>query len=129
MKFRHARHTNRLEQLVDFYVNIIGLDLLGEFNDHAGYDGVFLGKENVDWHLEFTRSAELADHKFDDDDILVFYPETQLEYDRLLNRITDNNVNVAISKNPYWRVNGITIKDPDDHCVVISNQKIEKVST
>ncbi len=47
MKFRLARHTNRLKQLVDFYVNIIGLDFLGEFKNHSGYYGLFIGKKKI----------------------------------------------------------------------------------
>jgi len=124
LKFRIARHTSRLEQLKDFYVNIIGLSLLGEFKNHSGYDGVFIGNANLDWHLEFTQTGESADHKFDEDDILVFYPENQLEYTDLLERI---NTLKVVAKNPYWQENGITIKDPDGHTVVISNLKIKIV--
>ncbi len=124
MKFRIARHTSRLEQLKDFYVNIIGLSLLGEFKNHSGYDGVFIGNANLDWHLEFTQTGESADHKFDEDDILVFYPENQWEYTDLLERI---NTLKVVAKNPYWQENGITIKDPDGHTVVISNLKIKIV--
>jgi hypothetical protein len=125
LKFRVARHTNHLEQLKDFYVNLIGLSLLGEFKNHSGYDGVFIGNTNLDWHLEFTRTVESVDHKFDDDDILVFYPETQHEYDHLLEQINTLKVVKSLAKNPYWQENGITIKDPDGHTVVISNLKIK----
>ena len=124
MKFRIARHTSRLEQLKDFYVNIIGLSLLGEFKNHSGYDGVFIGNANLDWHLEFTQTGESADHKFDEDDILVFYPENQWEYTDLLERI---NTLKVVAKNPYWQENGITIKDPDGHTVVISILKIKAI--
>jgi hypothetical protein len=87
---------------------------------------VFIGKKNLGWHLEFTQTIELVDHKFDEDDILVFYPDTQFEYTSILDKITNNKVIISIAKNPYWQVNGITIKDPDGHCVVITNLKIEK---
>ncbi len=30
MIFRLARHTNRIEQLTDFYVTIVGLEILGK---------------------------------------------------------------------------------------------------
>ncbi|AOY44171.1 MULTISPECIES: hypothetical protein [Psychrobacter] len=48
MKFRYARHTNNLGTLIDFYQNIIGLEKLGGFKDHNGYDGVFLGFPDQD---------------------------------------------------------------------------------
>jgi len=109
MKYRLARHTNKIAQLTDFYINIIGLDLLGEFKNHSGYDGVFIGKSNLDWHLEFTQTNEPVDHKFDKDDILVFYPETQSEYDNLLARLNSKKIVQSIAKNPYWQVNGISV--------------------
>ena len=127
MKFRLARHTSRLEQLKDFYVNIIGLSVIGEFKNHSGYDGVFIGNANLDWHLEFTQTGESVDHKFDEDDILVFYPENQFEFESLLERINTQKVVKSLAKNPYWQENGITIKDPEGHTVVISNLKIKIV--
>ncbi len=99
--------------------------MLGEFKNHSGYDGVFIGDTNLDWHLEFTQTAEPANHKFDEDDILVFYPENQPEYDNLLERLNTRNVVKSLAKNPYWQENGITIKDPDGYTVVISNLKIK----
>jgi hypothetical protein len=45
MTFRFARHTNNLEQLKSFYIYILGLELLGGFENHNGYDGVFIGKQ------------------------------------------------------------------------------------
>jgi hypothetical protein len=125
MKFRLARHTNKLKEIVNFYVNIIGLDILGEFKNHSGYDGVFVGRNNLDWHLEFTQSNDLVKHKFDEDDILVFYPNTQIEYNKIMNALTNHNIIKIKAKNPYWQVNGITIKDPDEHNVIISNIKIQ----
>jgi len=126
MKFRLARHTNRLKQLVDFYVNTIGLYFLGEFKNHSGYDGVFIGKKKIRMVSWIYTDNWDGRSQFDVDDILVFYPDTQFEYNSILDKITNNKVIISIAKNPYWQVNGITIKDPDGHCVVIPNLKIEK---
>ena len=57
MTFRYARHTNNLEQLKSFYIDVLGLELLGGFENHDGYDGAFIGKQDENWHLEFTQSA------------------------------------------------------------------------
>jgi hypothetical protein len=97
--------------------------LLGEFKNHSGYDGVFIGKKEADWHLEFTQTNEKVDHKFDDDDLLVFYLETQVDCDKLIERMVKNNISPSIAKNPYWQENGITFKDPDEYYVVISKIK------
>lgn len=68
----------------------------------------------------------MVDNKFDEDDVLVFYPGTQFEYNSIIDKITNNKVIISITKNPYWQLIGIKIKDPDGHCVVITNLKIEK---
>ena len=79
MKFRVARHTNDLEKIEQFYITVIGLKKLGEFKNHNNYNGIFLGIEGADWHLEFTTSLEKANHTFDEDDIFVFYTKTTEE--------------------------------------------------
>ena len=62
MHCRIARHTGQIDPLIQFYCEVIGLDIIGEFKDHSGYNGVFLGKKALNWHLEFTQSATAADH-------------------------------------------------------------------
>lgn len=127
MKLRIARHTDDLEKIKSFYIAILGFELLGGFENHDNYDGVFIGKPSLDWHFEFTKSNEKANHYFDEDDILVLYPETILEYNNLLNRITAGNVSFVISKNPYWNTpevsGGKMFLDPDGFRIVISPLK------
>ncbi|WP_313376133.1 VOC family protein [Chishuiella sp.] len=83
MELRVARHTNDISRILDFYTKIIGFDLLGEFKNHDNYDGIFLGKKNENWHLEFTTSIEQANHYFDEDDCLVFYVNTKMNMMKL----------------------------------------------
>ncbi|MNQ23286.1 hypothetical protein D3C85_364470 [compost metagenome] len=127
MKLRIARHTDDLEKIKSFYIAILGFELLGGFENHANYDGVFIGKPSLDWHFEFTKSNEKANHHFDEDDILVLYPETILEYNNLLNRIAAANVSIVLSKNPYWNTpevsGGKMFLDPDGFRIVISPLK------
>lgn len=125
MTFRFARHTNNLEQLKAFYINTLGLELLGSFENHDGYDGIFIGKPNENWHLEFTQTSEKVNHKFDEDDILVFYPKTKAEYFSILEKFTEHNISFVEPKNPYWKENGKMILDPDGFRIIISSLKIE----
>ena len=65
MQLRFARLTNRLDELVRFYREGLGLAEIGRFDDHEGYDGVFLAVPGTDAHLEFhewwsTRPASAA---------------------------------------------------------------------
>ena len=125
MQFRVARHTNKIEEISEFYTKIIGLEILGDFKNHSNYDGIFIGKPYKDWHLEFTTTHEEVNHQFDEDDCLVFYPESQYEYDAIIERLKINQIEIIISKNPYWNTNGISIKDPDGFVVTISSLKIK----
>lgn len=126
MILRIARHTNNLEQIKSFYTTILGFELLGSFENHSNYNGIFIGKPNLDWHLEFTQSEDKANHHFDEDDILVLYPETVLEYEALITRISENNITFISAKNPYWNQNGKMFLDPDGARIVLSNLRIKK---
>lgn len=123
MNFRIARHTNKLKKITEFYINILNLEVLGSFTNHDNYDGVFIGKEKLDWHLEFTSSDELAEHQFDDDDILVFYPTTRNVYNDIIQNIDTHKIKTHKAKNPYWHKNGILIRDPDGYNIIVSNIK------
>ena len=124
MKLRVARHTNDLENIKSFYVNILGLEILGGFENHNNYDGIFMGKPSENWHLEFTKSKEKINISCNEEDYLVFYPENQLEHDQILKNIEANNIKFITSKNPYWNENGKIILDPDGFGIIISQQNI-----
>src|SRR5438309_6354644 len=47
VKLRVARHTDRLEEVVAFYRDQIGLAEIGQFTGHDGYDGVFRSEEHT----------------------------------------------------------------------------------
>jgi hypothetical protein len=126
MIFRIARHTNTIDKISTFYTEVIGLEVLGSFNDHEGYDGIFLGKKDLDWHLEFTSSDSLAKQIWDEDDFLVFYPKSVEEYESILKNIEIQKVQVHVPKNPYWIENGILLRDPDDCGVIVSSLKMSQ---
>jgi len=119
MKLRVARHTSNLKPLISFYTIVLGLDVIGSFTDHAGYDGVFIGGKNSGWHLEFTMSIETADHRADEDDLLVFYVDEK-EYAIITARALANNIKQVPAKNPYWTTNGVTLIDPDGFRIVVT---------
>ena len=120
MKLRVARHTTDLQAIVIFYRDLLGLRVLGGFTAHNGYDGVFLGPENADWHLEFTVSAEAPVHAADADDLLVFYLPSQEEYELSKAGFRRQGIAEVAAKNPYWQEFGTTYRDPDGFGVVIT---------
>jgi hypothetical protein len=125
MTFRFARHTNNLEQIKSFYIDVLGFQLLGGFENHNGYDGIFIGRANENWHLEFTKSEEIVHFNFNDDDIIVFYPKNKIDFDLIMNKIQSQNIDFIKAKNPYWNENGKMILDPDGYKIVISDLKIK----
>jgi hypothetical protein len=129
MTFRYARHMTDLQKIEKFYTEIVGLEKLGGFEKHNNYDGLFLGPKNSDWHLEFTTSTNQPKSKFDDDDILVFYVNSEIELTRIKKTIEHKNVNLEIPKNPYWKANGIMISDPDNFKVIFSVKQLTFNST
>lgn len=124
MTFRFARHTNDLEQIKTFYIAILGFELLGAFENHNGYDGIFIGKSTENWHLEFTKTKEVICFDFKEDDTLVFYPESKMEFDLLINKLQSHEIEFIKAKNPYWYENGKMFLDPDGYRILISDLKI-----
>ncbi|MEN2403121.1 VOC family protein [Flavobacterium sp. MC2016-06] len=125
MFLRVARHTDDLEKIENFYVNILGFERLGGFENHHNYDGLFIGKSGLDWHFEFTKSDIKAKHIFDEDDVIVLYPKSILDYNELINTILRNNISTITASNPYWNENGKMVQDPDGYRIVISPLKAE----
>jgi len=123
MKFRIARHTNNLEKTKHFYTSVLGFEVLGSFENHANYNGIFIGKPNLDWHLEFTQSDEFVEFNFNEDDILVIYPENKESYNSIIENIQKEKITYVEAKNPYWNENGKMILDPDGYRIIISNLK------
>ncbi len=120
MELRVARHTNNLQRLIDFYTTHLELQVLGSFKDHAGYNGVFLGIKDTTWHLEFTEDKTSPNHHADEDDLLVFYFSSEQERGRIKQLFFDSNVPELSPKNPYWKQNGIYVKDPDGFGIMLA---------
>ena len=123
MKIRIARHTEHLQPLIDFYCGILGMEYLGGFTGHEGYDGVFIGLKSSDWHLEFTTSADLPAHQPDEDDLLVFYCDSDAIRQVLMQRLAEHGVQPIEPKNPYWKTHGTAYKDPDGFGVLLTIEK------
>ena len=120
MEFRCARHTQKIESLIYFYTSVLNFEILGKFKNHNGYDGVFLGLPNQDWHLEFTYSNHKANHHSDIDDLIVFYLDSEEEIKTIIDRAQQADILPITSQNPYWNVNGIELTDLDGFGVILT---------
>lgn len=117
MELRVARHTDRLEEVVAFYRDLIGLPELGRFADHDGYDGAFLGIPGAGSHLEFTTGGELPAPEPHPESVLVLYLETQADLDAIASRA---RLSETTPSNPYWQRHARAFADPDGYQVLLT---------
>ncbi len=120
VQVRVARPTDRLEEVVAFYRDGLGLAELLRFDGHAGYDGVMLGLPGRAYHLEFTRHAAGSPCPAPTrDNLLVFYIPDRTDLDRARRRLEALGHRPVESENPYWIDKGATYADPDGWRVVL----------
>ncbi|KAB2328754.1 VOC family protein [Cytobacillus depressus] len=122
---RIARPTDKFEEVIDFYVNGLGLKQIQQFKGN-GYEGVIIGLPDVNYHLEFTRHIDgspcPAPTK---DNLLVFYITNKNEINKVSDRLQKIGYGEVEPDNGYWKEQGITIEDPDGWRIVLMNRSYE----
>jgi catechol 2,3-dioxygenase-like lactoylglutathione lyase family enzyme len=117
---RVARPTDDLDAVVRFYRDGLGFAVIGGFKNHAGYDGVMLGRPGADYHLEFTRRAgHPAGPAPSVDHLLVFYLPDRTAWLAAVARLEGCGYVCVSAENPYWDRHGKTFADPDGYRVVL----------
>jgi ribosomal protein S18 acetylase RimI-like enzyme/catechol 2,3-dioxygenase-like lactoylglutathione lyase family enzyme len=122
-QLRVARHTERLEQVVAFYRDGLGLPEVGRFSGHAGYDGVFLELPGTAAHLELTSGGGHGGPAPHPESLLVLYLGDQQAVRAAAARLGTDPVAPA---NPYWAGHGLTFEDPDGFRVVLVPERWER---
>ena len=119
---RIARPVSDLLRSVDMYCHGLGAQVLGSFEDHAGFDGVMIGVAGGGVHFEFTRYRE---HPVTPaptaEDLLVFYVPDPGEWRAACERMTAAGFRTVPSFNPYWDARGRTFEDPDGYRIVLQH--------
>jgi len=122
IQLRVARPTDRLDEVVRFYRDGLGLPVLGGFEDHEGFDGVMLGQPGEQYHLELTsKRGHSVGRAPTLDNLLVFYLPDEREWSAAVERMRACGYEAVASFNPYWDRDGKTFEDPDGHRVVLQN--------
>ena len=116
---RVARATDSIDALLPFYRDGLGLSVLGHFEDHAGFDGVMLGRPGAPYHFEFThqRGHEVG-RAPTQDNLVVFYLPERDDWEAAVSRMRRAGFEPVPSYNPYWDVMGATFEDADGYRVV-----------
>lgn len=119
---RVARASDDLAGVLRFYREGLGFEVVGSFEDHAGFDGVMLGLPGLAYHLEFTRErGRAAGRAPTEENLLVFYLPDPEDWRRAVGRMRAHGYEPVRSHNPYWDVRGATFEDPDGYRVVLQN--------
>ena len=119
-RLRVARPTEDLDAIRAFYVDALGLEELGSFRDHDGYDGIMVGARGRATHLEFTRhAADSACPPPTRDNLLVFYLPDAGALADVSARLRSLGHQPVPPQNPYWEGRGVTFEDPDGWRIVL----------
>jgi catechol 2,3-dioxygenase-like lactoylglutathione lyase family enzyme len=119
---RFARPTARLEACASFYRDVLGLEVLAEFRDHDGYDGVVVGLPDRSVQLELTQRAgapgppePTPEHQ------LVFYVGDEGALAGAEARLRGHGLEPVPAENPYWTRRGArAYADPDGWVVILA---------
>jgi len=119
---RVARPTTQLQAVVAFYRDGLGLDQVGRFTGHAGYDGVMFGLPDRSHHLEFTQQVDGSPRPPPSrDNLLVFYVPDPEAHQGVVNRLDRLGHKPVAAENPYWeKIEALTFEDPDGWRVVLA---------
>ena len=102
------------------YQQGLGLRVLSSFENHQGFDGVIIGEEGSDFHLEFTfEKGVKAPFCSSPEDLLVFYYSDLQSFDLVSKNLKAAGFKHISSHNPYWNDHGLTFEDPEGYRVVI----------
>jgi len=123
-QLRIARPVGSLERSVALYKKGLGLDEIGRFENHEGFDGVMLGKPGLAWHFEFTycRAHPVAPAPTPEDLLVLYLPDPDEWRSTCASLLAAGFVEVP-SFNPYWGRRGRTFEDPDRYRVVLQQEK------
>jgi catechol 2,3-dioxygenase-like lactoylglutathione lyase family enzyme len=116
---RFARPTDRLEDVLRFYEDGLGLRRIDSFDDHAGYSGVMLGLPGEEVHLELTTHEEGSPGPAPTrDNLLVLYLTDRDAITAIESRMRGLGHGPVEPENPYWS-DDLTFEDPDGWRVVL----------
>jgi catechol 2,3-dioxygenase-like lactoylglutathione lyase family enzyme len=116
---RFARPTDRLDEVLRFYEQGLGLQRVDHFEDHAGYSGVMLGLPGEEVHLELTTHVDGSPGPAPThDNLVVLYLRDRGVIASAEERLRALGHDPVEPENPYWN-DDLTFEDPDGWRVVL----------
>ncbi|MGF1687914.1 VOC family protein [Photobacterium japonica] len=120
---RVVRPTDNVKELAQMYSKALGFDVLKQFDDHDGFDGIVLGHKKHSYHIEFVSKIgeKIGPAPSGAEHLLVFYLPCSQAWERACRSMIDSGFVVVDSSNPYWETVGKTFQDTDGYRVVLQN--------
>lgn len=123
-KIRIARPTDNLAQVAQMYIDGLGFEIIAQFNNHQGFDGIMVGHHDHLYHLEFTHhQGTIIGKAPSSDNLLVFYIADTDEWEAQCSQMRFAGFQEVKSYNPYWDAAGKTFADVDEYRVVLQNRE------
>ncbi|HVY06522.1 MAG TPA: VOC family protein [Burkholderiales bacterium] len=125
---RIARPVSDLPKSVNLYCRGLGLRVVGQFEDHDGFDGTMLAINGSGWHFEFTACGKhpVAPSPSVEDLVVLYLPDAP-EWEAACARMLAAGFRQVESYNPYWDARGRTFEDHDGYRVVLQNDQWSEV--
>jgi len=122
-KLRIARPSADIQRISQMYMEGLGFEKLGFFQDHDGFSGVMLGHPQQIYHLEFTeKSGDDSLVPPHPDQLVVFYVPDKNEWEKACTKIVKAGFLEVPAHNPFWDLCGKTFADLDGYRLVLQNQ-------
>ena len=117
---RIARPVSDLARAETQYVEGLGLQVLGRFAGHDGFDGVMLGLQGAGWHLEFTfcRTHPVAPAPTAEDLLVLYLPERD-DWEQRCEQLLAAGFVAVEAFNPWWQRQGRSFACADGYRVVL----------
>jgi catechol 2,3-dioxygenase-like lactoylglutathione lyase family enzyme len=115
-----ARPSADLAAAKAFYVDALGLTFEGDFENHAGYDGLLLSTGDPGYELELTHRADQGPCRPPcGDHLIVLYFADSAAMQAAAQRVQAHGHGPVAPLNPYWIGKSLTFADPDGWRVVL----------
>jgi hypothetical protein len=115
---RVGRPTDNLHEVTKMYVDGLGFEIIGGFDDHGDFSGRMIGHPKQPYHLEFTsHNTQQVGPAPTLENLLVYYLPDPIEFSGAIERISRSGFNKVSSINPYWEEGAQTFEDIDGYRV------------
>ncbi|MFC4618751.1 VOC family protein [Camelliibacillus cellulosilyticus] len=122
VQMRVARPTQKMDKMIQFYRDGVGLKVITAFG-HGEQRGIVFGLPDERHQLEELLEQEPGGPvpAPTDEDLLVLYIPNKRKRDEIADRLMKRGYAPVRPRNPYWEKSGLTFVDPDGWCLVLMN--------